>query len=355
MGLTTPGGNPCYRSSEETDYNRSARTSDWTVGNKYLYEPQAEDEGNLINNKIFFNLPDPNMPSEAMVTDLLSFNTHTTWLYRDLVEIDPEFNQVDFSGDKFSNSVCVGDYATEVGKGGNVNFTVNTSGTAKVSLDLDANGSFDDPADRIYFQRVEIGENSVQWDGKDGLGNIIPARTNFRINYKLEVRGGEIHIMMLDVENNPGGVTFTRLNGTESPSNEYFYDHSTIGGGVSGDGESGNARATIDPFTYSEKFGNNRLLDYWSYVSYSSSENGGFAIDIYPDCDQPILDFDRDLIPDHLDIDDDNDGVADFSEYCNPEGDFVCMPGGVDPSADNDNDNIPNYICLLYTSPSPRD
>ncbi len=344
VGLVTADGSPCYQSAEQTDFNRSDRLQDWTTGNKYLYEPQSEDVGNIVNNKIFFNLPDPTMPAQAMVTDLYTYNTHTTWLFRELLEVNPEFEDINFKGISASNSLCSNDLVTEVGKGGVLNFNVNTSGTAKISLDFNGNGDFTDPVDRTYFQRVEVGANTVAWDGRDGAGNIIPASFNFRINYKLEVRGGEIHIMMLDVENNPGGVSFTRLNGQESPSREYFYDHSAIGGPVSGAGSIGNARATSEPFTYTERFGNNRLLDYWSLIEYSSSENGGFAIDIVEDCSVPILDSDLDKIPDFVDLDDDNDGIPDFSEYCNPEGDFVCLPGGVDPTADNDGDNIPNYL-----------
>ncbi|MEM1119461.1 MAG: hypothetical protein AAGJ18_03385, partial [Bacteroidota bacterium] len=343
-GLVTPDGNPCYQSSEQADYNRSGLTNEWTRGNKYLYEPQAEDEGNFINNKIFFNPPDPNMPAMALVTDMLTFNTHTTWLFQELKEINPEFDNVTFAGIKSSQAVCEEDFVSEMGMGGLINFNVNTSGTAKLSLDFNNNGQFDDPVDKTYVERVELGENSVRWDGRDGLNSPIGASINFQINYKLEIRAAEIHIMMLDVENNPGGVAFTRLNGSESPSQEFYYDHSRIGGGVSGGGEAGKPLATSEPYTYSQRFGNNRLLDYWSFIEYPSSENGGFSIDIISDCSQPIIDTDGDRIPDFMDLDDDNDGIADFSEYCNPEGDFTCLPGSVDPSKDSDNDNIPNYL-----------
>jgi len=343
VGLVRPDGAPCYQSAEQSNYNRSGQTKDWTLGNKYLYEPQSEDEGSFINNKIFFNPPDPNMPSEAMVTDIQTYNSHTTWLYRELIEVDPKFENITFLGSKQSNSICNLDQVTEEGKGGLINFEVSTSGTAKIALDLNSNGIFDDEVDRVYFQRVETGANSIRWDGKDGAGNIVAATIDLRVNYKLEMRGGEIHVMMLDVENNPGGVSFIRMNGQESPSKEYFYDHSAIEGGISGGG-TGDIRATVEPYTYTDKFGNNRLLDYWAYTEYNSSENGGFSIDIIANCSLPILDFDRDLIPDFIDLDDDNDGIADFSEYCNPEGDFTCLPGGLDPTADADEDNIPNYL-----------
>ena len=424
VGLVTENSLPCYQSAEQTDFIRSDSPEDWTAGNKYLYEPQAEGAAGIVNNKIFFNIPDPTMPTQAMVTDILTYNTHTTWLYREIVDIDPEFENIGFKGVQANNSLCDDELITEVGKGGFISFNVNTSGTARVMLDLNNNGNFDDAVDRDYFQRIETGENLVVWDGKDGEGNIIPETTNFRINYRLEIRGGEIHMLMLDVENNPAGVSFTRLNGPESPNSAYFYDHSKIGGPVSGAGISGNAQATSEPFTYSDRFGNNRLLDYWAYTEYSSSENGGFSINVVNDCSNLTIDDDMDgddgnvddedetdgddgnvddedetdgddgnmededdmdgddgnmededetdgddgnmededdmdgddgnmneeidsdldRIPDFLDLDDDNDGIPDFSEYCNPEGDFVCLPGGVDPTADNDNDNIPNYL-----------
>ncbi|MCF6349554.1 MAG: gliding motility-associated C-terminal domain-containing protein [Flavobacteriaceae bacterium] len=46
------------------------------------------------------------------------------------------------------------------------------------------------------------------------------------------------------------------------------------------------------------------------------------------------LDTDGDNIPDVIDIDDDNDGIADIDEN----------PNGIDPSADADNDGVPNYL-----------
>ncbi|OWW24114.1 hypothetical protein B4Q04_16705 [Zobellia sp. OII3] len=46
-----------------------------------------------------------------------------------------------------------------------------------------------------------------------------------------------------------------------------------------------------------------------------------------------VLDHDQDGIPDTVDLDDDNDGIADVDES-----------NGTDPSADDDNDGVPNYL-----------
>ncbi|MFY0654491.1 MAG: VCBS domain-containing protein [Cyclobacteriaceae bacterium] len=56
-------------------------------------------------------------------------------------------------------------------------------------------------------------------------------------------------------------------------------------------------------------------------------------------------DFDRDGVPDVDDLDDDNDGIPDSAEFC-AQGGFGCLPGGLDPSGNNDpgEDSIPNYL-----------
>ena len=60
---------------------------------------------------------------------------------------------------------------------------------------------------------------------------------------------------------------------------------------------------------------------------------------------QVLTDYDRDGKDDMSDIDDDNDGITDFVEVCgNGATSFACLTGGSDPSADNDNDGILNYL-----------
>ncbi|MEQ6118269.1 Ig-like domain-containing protein, partial [Reichenbachiella sp. MALMAid0571] len=54
-------------------------------------------------------------------------------------------------------------------------------------------------------------------------------------------------------------------------------------------------------------------------------------------------DFDRDGVPDVDDLDDDNDGIPDAYEFCT-QGGFACLPGGFDPSGDEDSDGTPNYL-----------
>ena len=72
--------NPYYKSAFEDDITRVTDLSGLDPSRLYLYEPQAEDNGEFVNNKVFFNRPSSDMPSEALVTDVFSNNTHTTWL-----------------------------------------------------------------------------------------------------------------------------------------------------------------------------------------------------------------------------------------------------------------------------------
>lgn len=76
------------------------------------------------------------------------------------------------------------------------------------------------------------------------------------------------------------------------------------------------------------------MMDYWSYISANEvSANVTVLIKIVDDCTDGDLDSDDDDIIDIFDLDDDNDGIPDYLEYCMPAGGFSCLPGGLDPQA----------------------
>jgi len=80
LGLVDGNRNPIYKSKPKADFTRSSDPTSWQSNNIYLYEPQAEDFGSLINNKLFFNIPNPDLPFTSTVTDIVQGNTHETWL-----------------------------------------------------------------------------------------------------------------------------------------------------------------------------------------------------------------------------------------------------------------------------------
>jgi hypothetical protein len=204
------------------------------------------------------------MPSEGMTTNVYTNSTYTTWL-NNVVSSGPLVIQgFDFIGlDNMGNSTCFGNNI-QTGVGGIFSYSSNISGVAKLSLDLNDDGDFLDAEDRIIYQVAEVGTNEITWDGLDGSGSLMNLAIGIEINYLLDMRLGEMHVMMQDVKNNIGGISFTRLNGQNAPANDFFYDHSAVGGTTSG-GAAPSVSSTTIPHTYSSNFGNNNMLDYWTY------------------------------------------------------------------------------------------
>jgi gliding motility-associated-like protein len=281
LGLVTGDVMPIYKSKPETDFRRDDDPSSWSSDSLYLYEPQAEDFAQFVNNKLFFNIPDVNMPATAMNTDIYRGNTHETWLYSELLQLEIEsFYFIGFDPD----DIGCPENVMELDGGGWFVIEANSGGQAVIELDLNNNGSFDDPEDQIIMEAVSLGIDSIYWDGRDGLGNPIPVDPVFNLSYKGQIRYGEIHISMTDIEANNGGVTFKLLNAPPNVEDDLFlYDHSDIGGTVSGGGTPGNALPTTTPFTYSAPFGNNRFMDQWIFTEFVITPTS-IIIEIVPDC-----------------------------------------------------------------------
>ena len=343
-GIVDHLGQPTYTSKATASYAVSNDPSTWTSGNYYIYDPQSNDEGSLITYKVFFNTPDSNMPAEAMTSNVHDNSTYTTWL-NNVLSPDPlSVQSFDFSGvDANGDPTCFGSNM-QTGLGGILNFNSNITGTVKLSLDINNDGDFVDAEDRIIYDVAEVGSNEMIWDGLDGTGSMLVLANDVEVNYLLEMRVGEMHIMFRDVENNSGGIVFTRLNGQNAPSNDFYYDHTELSGPTSG-GAAPSVSSTTTPYTYSSNWGNNKMLDYWTYQDISGSASGKIMVNIVTDCTKPVLgDTDKDGINDDVDLDDDNDGIPDRLEFCHPTGGFACFPTDIDPSADEDGDLIANYL-----------
>lgn len=345
LGIVDSEGMPTYRSFQQQNYTRSDSPADWTVGDFYLYEPQAEDEGMFINNKIFFSPPNPDLPATAVTTDIFRNNTYSTWLLNPVVDPSIAIQEAIFTGQNVVDNPCPPDEPTaEIA---HLIFETNLGGTGIIRLDLNQDGDYDDPIDRRFIQMVALGTDTITWDGLDGLGNPVMIEDGFVLNYDVEVRGGEIHILMLDIENNPGGVSINLLNspnGTGDNNDQFYYNHSSIAtiSDISG-GTLDFLLPTSIPYTYVNDFGNQKILDYWTFVNYGDNGSTVFYIEDYDDCTFVELDNDNDGISNLEDLDDDNDGIPDRLEFCTQLNSFDCLPADLDPSGDEDGDGIENF------------
>ncbi|MDF4221867.1 Ig-like domain-containing protein [Maribacter sp. M208] len=122
----------------------------------------------------------------------------------------------------------------------------------------------------------------------------------------------------LDLDTDDDGLSDTEEAGFNSPSNNLDSD---------GDG-------LLDEFDDVDTSGG--LYDTNDDQNNGAQDLPNIAINETPEVDYReagIADNDNDGIPDSVDLDDDNDGILDTAE----------SPGGVDPSADDDNNNILNF------------
>ena len=353
IGFAKSNIEPVYSSQPRNMVTKSIDPTTWTPGIYYLYEPQANDYNNglIVNNKIFFNEPDKTLPERALTSDVFRKTNHETWLLNVPQSYTAVIDNFEIIANDDDNNPC-DPGSIQVGEGAQFSFKSNVSGTATLLLDQTEDGDFNDPKDRVIYSNVNVGDNIISWDGKDGEGNPLSIANDFQMSYLIKVRGGETHILLTDVENNEGGVSFEMANNQQPgiPTDFFYYDHTPIGGTVSGGGLPGNPMPTNVPYTYNSNFGNNKILDYWAFFDYAGQGSGTLVFDISDNCnDDPPMppsgpDKDMDGIPDIVDIDDDNDGIPDKKEYCNPGNGFACLPGGFDPSIDLDGDGVPNFM-----------
>jgi PKD-like domain len=290
LGLVMGNGEPIYESRAENTFTRSHLPSTWNPTATYLYEPQAKDDStfNLVNNKIFFNVPDPTMDSTAQVADVFYNHppppgpngpwplvpvssppmSHTTWLIKpkEPLSLTPP---IFLNGSDINGIPCL-EGSLQFGKGGYFVFNTNIGGSITLFLDLNDNNIYTDPEDTQIVGVISGGIDSIFWDGHDGLGVPIPVQDSFEFNYYANIRFGEVHIALTDVEGNTGGVTFTRIEPIPSAGDSlFYYNHTPIFTGpnvVSGGGTAANPLPTNIPYTYPVNLGNDKYIDEWSYL-----------------------------------------------------------------------------------------
>lgn len=213
-GIIDARGNPIYRSMQQVNN---------VLPDPYkIHKPSDRDDiaqGN-ITYKIFFENPNTDLPETAReyVRSTTPPQTSNTWL-RLTTPVPPPIPQ-NFA---FTGVEGTPGQAGTSPLGGYFTFDLSQAASYQISIDVNGNGVYTDPVDRILIGRASTGSNSVFWDTLDGLGAIIPAGT-LNIRASIQTNVGEVHFPFVDAENNPNGIQLTRIRGDGSePINALTY------------------------------------------------------------------------------------------------------------------------------------
>lgn len=159
-------------------------------------------------------------------------------------------------------------------------FDSDVTGTYAIFIDIDQNGTFGNAGDVLLLGTTVVGLNSIAWNGRDALGNIL---ADGIYNASVTVRMGEYHFIANDVETSGGpsedGMTIFRSDLVGGMTNtQVYWDDITIlqdglGTSTLPDGESSGVSAgrhTWGDFS-STGFGNVRFIDTYVFGLTSST------------------------------------------------------------------------------------
>lgn len=262
--------NKGYRNADGTASYRSKNNTNTDD----LHDPRLLDNisTNDITHKLFFNIPDPNLPNTARIrSNDGSYNTlgllSTTWLKT--TPVLPVIKDFEYTG--------IEDTPGKAGTfplSGFISFDSNQSGTYTITIDVDNNGA--STRDVILRGNAISGINRIAWDGKDANGAIVQGTLNAS-SITVGLKAGEVHFPYIDVENNPDGIEITRAGGGVGTTTVYWDDFgiSQIGtpsnpitqlDGVNSVGPGSNGHKFGSTNYNGSDFGNNKGLDTWTYL-----------------------------------------------------------------------------------------
>lgn len=198
---------PSYKSIVTSGIN------DYTsITNRY-HDPRIADNLHTATHKIFYSLPDSNMPESSVG----AVHGGSTWLKP--IESAIEIDEIAIVGVESTTG--------QVGKKG-AYLIFDHEGGATYSIIISPNDGVQFPPRTISGTTV-MGENKVLWDGKDGAGNELSAGF---VGAKVEIKlkGAEVHFPFSDMEINPYGLILELLNNTWTGvrSDKVYWDDSDI-------------------------------------------------------------------------------------------------------------------------------
>ncbi|MBB5437997.1 hypothetical protein HDC92_001671, partial [Pedobacter sp. AK017] len=264
-GFVDATGNPLYK---------SLNTTDETVIANAVHDPRAVDDltKNLVTHKLFYGPPSPDLPVSAKVA-IDGTTSTTTWLKNEPTV--PVVSNIDFVGSE-------GTVGQASQKGGTIIFKTNVAGSYRITIPLGAG------KDRVLNGAAANGVNTIKWDGKDGLGNLVPGGLVVP-EVRVRLASAEVHFPFIDMEINPKGIiieltensAFYPVNPTPNIidesvySDRVYWDDSDITGGKAG--EVSNPQVNVINGISSNSNGHK----WGSYSGSSGSGNSGTGTNSY--------------------------------------------------------------------------
>ncbi|MCB9528231.1 MAG: hypothetical protein H6701_07555, partial [Myxococcales bacterium] len=124
---------------------------------------------------------------------------------------EPQIADVQFNDEVGSASITPnGDGEQDRGA---FTFTSNINGTYQVIIDTSRDGLLRAGEDLVLRGEAVIGQNRVEWDGRDADGDIVP---DGRYEFELQLISAETHFPMSDIEENPAGFVIYELTSADA-------------------------------------------------------------------------------------------------------------------------------------------
>lgn len=256
-----------YDSTNDLDYMTSAE-------NICLHKPNEADTATEETYKIFFNAPSGDLNGVTYKKNGRDETIKTT--PGDVVEIkDLTF----YGGGDDSHQ-----YIARAGHGGYFSFTATGEAIVSITLDLrkaildstgkTMQGSYAGSGIVEITMPVVEGSNSVYWDGKDTDGIVIPAGIygDNDVVLATEVKRGELHFPVIDMEGLEGGLQVQRINGTGTGTTDcynLYYNNNPL------------AYGTIEGNGYSKKTSGSRYVLSDGTMSYKAYTDRGDTLSKY--------------------------------------------------------------------------
>lgn len=178
---------------------------------------------------------------------------------------------------------------TVVGFGGTFNLD-NTAGNMN-GTSFQITLTFADNNKVVLSNALVEGMNHVVWDGKDAFGNVVPPG-DYNHAVSVQVKGGEVHFPLFDVENNREGLEVTMMNDIDGIDKSIIYynnksNQSSYPGSwnesnwtvADKQDESDGVPSAGGAMKYGNSAGDKTALDVWTY--HSNSTEVGLRFSIY--------------------------------------------------------------------------